>query len=428
MLLEQLTLDHYRNYSHLEARFREGAILLQGENAQGKTNLLEAIYLLATTKSSRSRTDADLISWSDSDPFTMTPFARITAHVARQRGPLDLEIVVQESLESAAGRTMEARLSGTRLPVTVGASGNEGSEGAPEPDEKGDGGMSAPIAGARKRFKINGVPRRAGEVVGQVNAVLFSPTDVDLVTGPPSARRRYLDVILCQAHPSYYRALQGYTRVIAQRNSLLKGIRDRTQPTEAILFWNEKLVEFGATVIAGRVRAVAHLAEAAGETHERLSVGRERLEVRYNSSVPLGGGETAGGIRDLFMAALEEHRAQEFAAGVSLLGPHRDDLSLRVNGVEAHPFGSRGQQRSVALALKMAELSYIHQEAGDWPILLLDDATSELDPMRRAAILALTRDHPQVFLTTAEPDGLTALLPEAAQVWHVEAGALHAPC
>jgi len=413
LLLERLTLDHYRNYKRLEARFGAGVIVLQGANAQGKTNLLEAVYLLATTKSARTRSDADLITWGPPDPFSPTAFARISAHVARARGPVDVEILVQDLSDDAAS--------------TASALAGHVGDGAAA---RGGGGrrMALPRAdgqSARKRFKINGVPRRAGEVLGQVNAVLFAPTDVAIVDGSPSVRRRYLDVILCQVHPSYYRALQGYTKVLVQRNSLLRGIRDRVQPPETLLFWDGKLVEYGAAVVAQRAEALAYLAEAAAERHARVSGGRERLEVTYLSSVPLDEAAT-GGVRATFERELAAQRQRELVAGQSLVGPHRDDVGLAVSGVDVTQFGSRGQQRSVALALKLAELAYIKREAGEWPILLLDDATSELDAPRRAAVLELTRELPQVFLTTAEPDRLAGLLGAAPQVWDVEDGALSA--
>lgn len=410
MLLERLTLDHYRNYARLEARFGEGVIVLQGANAQGKTNLLEAIYLLATTKSSRTRTDADLITWGPPDPFVPQPYARVAAQVARARGRVDLEIVVLQEGADAA------RSMGANGPAN-GAHGQNGTSGAPR-----NGGVGAT---ARKRFKVNGVPRRAGEVLGQVNAVLFAPTDVDIVAGSPSLRRRYLDVILCQVHPSYYRALQGYNKVLLQRNSLLRQVRERQQPPDTLLFWDEKLVEYGTLIVAQRAEAVGRLAASAAEMHERVSGGRERLEMSYLSSVPLEGGAEAG-VRGAFEAELAAGRTRELAAGASLVGPHRDDLGFAVGGVDVTQFGSRGQQRSVALAIKLAELAYIRQEAGEWPILLLDDATSELDTMRRAAVLELAREHPQVFLTTAEPEHLGGAIEGVTQVWSVEAGTLRA--
>ncbi len=393
MLLERLTLDHYRNYRRLEARFGQGVIVLQGSNAQGKTNLLEAIYLLATTKSQRTRSDADLITWGAPDPFAPTPFARITARVDRAKGPVDLDIVIQDGGDGTT-------------PFSGGAPGTGGT--------------------ARKRFKVNGVPRRAGEVLGQVNAVLFAPTDIDIVAGSPALRRRYLDVILCQVHPSYYRALQGYTKTLAQRNSLLRGIRDRVQPPETLGYWDGRLVEYGTTIVAQRAEAVAYLATAATEMYGRVSGGREELRLTYLSSVPLEGGAAAG-VRGAFDAELAAQRGRELGAAVSLVGPHRDDLRLTTGGVDATVFGSRGQQRSVALALKLAELAYLHREAGEWPILLLDDATSELDAPRRAAVLELTRAHPQVFLTTAEPHHLDGLFADPPQVWQVEGGLLIAP-
>ena len=398
MLLNRLTLDHYRNYVHLDVRFGEGVVLLHGANAQGKTNLLESIYLLATTKSARTRSDADLITWGASDALAPLAFARIGAHVERRTGGIDLEIVVLPDGERAAPASRAT------------------SRGQP-PGETAQG--------ARKRFKANGVPRRAGEVLGQVNAVLFAPTDVDIVAGSPSLRRRYLDVILCQVSRSYYRALQGYNKAVLQRNSLLRQVRDRQQPPDTLLYWDGKLVDHGTHVVVHRAEAVAQLSCSAADIHERLSGGHERLDVSYLSSVPLEG-QNAAGVRGAFEAELAAQRPRELAAGICLVGPHRDDLGFSSGGVDVTAFGSRGQQRSAALAIKLAELAYIRREAGEWPILLLDDATSELDAMRRAAVLELAREHPQVFITTAEPEHMARAFDGTPQVWRVEAGTLRA--
>jgi len=391
VILQRLTLDHYRNYAHLDAHFGEGVVVLWGANAQGKTNLLEAIYLLATTKSARTRSDADLISWGPLDPFATTPFARITAHVERGRGPIDVEIVVQDAGEGEVGIA--------RRP----------------------GGTAGTGATARKRFKVNGVPRRAGEVLGQINAVLFAPTDVDIVAGSPSLRRRFLDVILCQVHPSYFRALQGYNKTLLQRNSLLRQIRDKLQPPESLEFWNERLVEDGAVIAAERAEAVSYLGRRAAEQHGQVSGGHEHLDLTYLSSIPLESGGAVG-VKHAFENELAAVARREMQAGVSLVGPHRDDIGISTDGVDVTAFGSRGQQRSAALSLKLAELAYIHRESGEWPILLLDDATAELDGARRAAVLALARTHPQVFIATAEPGGLDVLDVTGPQVWHITAG------
>ena len=211
MFLRQLTLQHFRNFSSLDVNFEPGLVVLQGDNAQGKTNLLEAVYMLATTKSARARSDADLVSWYDRDPLAGQAFARVVGRIDRRDGRHVLEILIRE------------------------------------------GGVEGP---ARKRFKVNGTERSAGEVLGKVNAVFFSPADVDLVGGGPSQRRRFLDIMLCQVNSAYVRALNRYNRAIVQRNSLLRQVRDRVQAPDSREFWDDQVCEVGAQILAWRAEAV----------------------------------------------------------------------------------------------------------------------------------------------------------------------------
>lgn len=386
MFLRQLTLQHFRNYASLDVTFGPGLIVLQGDNAQGKTNLLEAIYMLATTKSARARSDADLVTWHDTDPLAGPAFARIVGRVERERSLQVLEIVIRE------------------------------------------GGADSP---ARKRFKVNGVERRASEVLGKMNAVLFSPTDVNLVAGAPSLRRRFLDIMLCQVNAAYVRALNRYNRAILQRNALLRQVRDRQQPAGTLEYWDDQVCDLGAQILSWRATAVAELARAAAERQPRLTGGIENLDVRYRPGVmdvqavdQLGGSGPLAWLAHL-RRSIERVRAREIAAGVSIVGPHRDDLAIAVNDVDANAFGSRGQQRTATLALKLAELEYIRGHTGDYPLLLLDDAASELDERRRAAILHVASEAKQAFLTSAISD--LSWLPSVSQHWSVVSGALSPP-
>lgn len=385
MLLRSLQLEHFRNYAHLEETFEPGLVLLEGANAQGKTNLLEAIYLLATTKSVRARTDTELIGWGEHDPLSPIGFARVVGRVERGHGQFTLDVVIREG--------------------------------------------SAEGGGARKRFRLNGQDRRAGDVLGRVNAVFFSPSDVDLVDGSPSVRRRYLDVMLCQVDAAYVRTLNQYNRVILQRNALLRQVRERQQPASELSFWDQSLCEYGALLLASRAAAIADLARTAGEQHATLSGGAEALSLQYRPGLPEAIGDSdlaAGGAPaalDALRAGLQAMREREIASGMSLVGPHRDDLLLAVNGMAAGAFASRGQQRTATLALKLAELAYMRRHTGEEPILLLDDATSELDPRRREAILAVAASGQQTFMTSADGASLGAL-PIAAQRWEVRHGSL----
>jgi DNA replication and repair protein RecF len=383
LLLRSLHLQHFRNYAHLDASFERGLVVVHGDNAQGKTNLLEAIYLLATTKSGRARSDTEFISWHDRDPLSAVGFARIVGRVERHSGPLTLEIVVRE-----------------------------GGEGGP-----------------RKRFKLNGTERRAGDMVGKAIAVFFAPHDVDLVAGSPSVRRRYLDIMLCQVEPQYMRALSIYNRTILQRNALLRQIRERSQPIQALDYWNGQLCEQGAQVIAWRAAAIQALAGVARDWHLRLSDTHERLAVGYrpalieppSEELLASGGPLAA--YDALQRSLAAVREREIAAAMSLVGPHRDDLTFIVNDVDATAFGSRGQQRTATLALKLAEVGYMRAQTGEQPILLLDDAASELDPRRRHAIMEAAAEGEQTFMTSTDTTSLPAG-PKPSQRWTVRAGTL----
>jgi DNA replication and repair protein RecF len=368
----------------LDVTFQPGLVVLVGENAQGKTNLLEAIYMLATTKSQRARADSDLVSWDDRDPLSAQGFARIVGRVERGGGMQSLEILIRDG--SADGQ-------------------------------------------ARKRFKLNGTERRAGDVLGKINAVFFSPTDVDLVAGSPSVRRRFMDVMLCQINPDYVHALNRYNRALLQRNALLRQVRDGSQSAQSLDYWDEQLCEQGSQIISWRAIAVQELASAATERHLQLSAGSEKLLVDYKPALP----DLAGAPPLDLNVPLAAHRwlkqgigllkGREIAAGMSLAGPHRDDLTISINAVDATAFGSRGQQRTATLALKLAELAYMRHHTGDQPLLLLDDATSELDEKRRMAILAAATDSQQTFVTSADASD-TVRLPSASQRWNVVGGTL----
>ncbi len=254
---------------------------------------------------------------------------------------------------------------------------------------------------------MNGVARRAMDVVGQLNVVMFSSPDIELVGGAPSLRRRYLDTALCQVDPRYLRALQAYNRTLLQRNHLLRLIKEGRAKPNQLAFWDEELVKTGSYIIAQRQQAVAALAELAAVTHHQLTGGQESLQVIYVGSV---GKETAGvpseetrtrAVAEAFLDELGKNLSREIERGMTLIGPHRDDLRLLANGVDMGVFASRGQQRTITLSLKLAEASLMQAETGDQPILLLDDVLSELDAERCHHLLEFTTKFQQVVITTA---------------------------
>lgn len=383
MHLTRLTLEHFRNYEKQDLPLAPGAVLLLGENAQGKTNLLEAVALLATGRSERASGDGDFIGWGVRDGAL--PVARVVGRAVRGNGELTVEVVI-------AGRT--------------GASG---------------------ALLASKRFKLNGVAKRASDVIGSLLAVLFTTDDMDLVRGAPAGRRRYLDVMLSQADRGYLRALQHYGRVLTQRNALLKRIGEAAAQRSELAYWDEELARDGGRLLVGRAAAVAALAASAREAHGRLSGEREALEVSYEPRAGEGwpaerlAAASADEASAALAARLEATQGRDIAAGLTLTGPHRDDLGLSIGGERAAAFASRGQQRTAALAMRLAEARLLRERTGEEPVLLLDDVLSELDESRRASVLdALQGD--QMLITSADADRFPPAFRTRAQVWRVEAG------
>ncbi len=375
MRLKHLSLTNFRNYLRLELDLPPRITLLQGGNAQGKTNLLEAIYYLSAATSPHAEADRQLINWRAWEEDL--PFARLTTDI--EGGPL------------------------RRLEITL---------------------LPSPQGSLRKEIKINGVKRRVADLLGLLKVVIFLPDDVGLIAGSPSPRRRYLNALISQVDRGYPRALQGYERVLVQRNHLLRRLRERADFGQ-LEFWDERLVERGSQLIAARLRAVSALNDLAQEIHLQLTGGEENLRLFYKSSLPLEEGTrspyqlpldmlhhpasrmlqpqlAAQEIANLFHQRLGERRRQEIERGLTLVGPHRDDLRFFIGGMDLTIYGSRGQQRTCALSLKLAQVGLVRSQTGERPILLLDDVMSELDPARREYLLASIGGEEQVIITATE--------------------------
>jgi DNA replication and repair protein RecF len=295
----------------------------------------------------------------------------------------------------------------------------------------------------RRRVRINGQHRQPLELLGHFNVVLFSPEDVELIAGPAALRRRYLDITLCQVDHVYLRTLNRYQRVLQQRNALLREARERPVRPDQFEYWDLQLVELGAAVITARMRAVSLLNTYIEAIRPRLTSDPEGLRMAYRSSVPSGpegegaapgggnGAETAGPddlahLRAQFVARLEATRARERQQAMTLAGPHRDDAGFFAGQVDLRVFGSRGQQRTAALSLKLAEVELMAHYTGERPVLLLDDVLSELDPRRRQLLqgMILEQRQQQVILTATDPSPFEAAFLDGADVYQVEAGAI----
>jgi len=386
MRLTHLTLSNFRNYRRLDLQPEPGISLVHGANAQGKTNLLEAIYLLATTRPSRGGGEAELVRWHAAEDDVAA--ARVVGQAERREGPVTVEVAIA---------------------AKDGVSGNNGI-----------------LEHASKRLKVNGVPRRSSDVIGQITSVLFTAADIDLITGPPSARRRYLDITISQTDGPYVRSLQRYARVLLQRNALLRRIDEGQARPDELGYWDEELVRDGAQITRVRHRTMQALCIAARDYHRRLSDRREDLQLSYAPQTPIPEEETppAEEVALRLRTALQKQRRREIALGVTLVGPHRDELQFRLDGVSVASYGSRAQQRTAALALRLAETAFLTGANQDPPVLLLDDIFSELDQGRRRSVLALLGDAQQVFVTTAEPDRFEPELRGGVTVYEVHAGTL----
>lgn len=391
MYLHHLSLRDFRNYRRQEMALAPTTMLFYGPNAAGKTSLLEAIFYLATTRSPRLSSDWELVRWDAVGEAGVPPFARIAADVERRIGPVRLEVLVQRRI-----------------------------------DDDGQ-----PINGAQKLVRIDKRPARAIDLIGQLRVVLFTPADLTLVDGPPAERRRYLDITLSQLDPHYVRTLAYYQKILLQRNSLLRAWREQRRPLRnldaELAYWDQELASAGGYLLAERLRAVVELSALAGPLYRAISGSEQELDIEYVASCPLDTARDASNLAERLRLAFASQRADEVARGQTLCGPHRDDLVFRVAGIDLGRYGSRGQQRSIALALKIGEAELMRQRSGDTPVLLLDDVLSELDAQRRAHLLALIRrPDQQTLLTATDLSDFSADFLAAARRFRVEDGQVFA--
>ena len=363
--LSHLTLSNFRNLVHLDLELPEGVVVFFGPNAQGKTTLLEAVYLLAIARSFRAENEREVVSF----------------HAAAEGG------------QALVGGTIEK--SGERLGVYVGF------QCIPAPDAAGIANpVGVPGYSVRKEIRVSRVRRTAAELVGTVNAVLFSAEDIQLVQGSPAGRRRYLDVLISQADPLYLRGLQRYQRVVQQRNQLLRMLREGRAEREELAFWNDELVREGAWVTWRRHEVMTELSRSCTQHHRELGGPEECLKMEYRPSVPLGDGLSA--TEDRFRESLSASQRRERAVAATVVGPHRDDFNLLIDEVDMSTFASRGQARTLALTLRLAEAAYLAMARAAGPIVLLDDVLSEMDSFRRRRVLERVSQYQQTFITTTD--------------------------
>lgn len=341
-----------------------------GQNAAGKTNLVEAMVVLSHGSSHRSSTDQELVTWGE-------PLARIEGRVSGR---------------SRAADTVEVVL------VTPGGS-----------------------PGGRKRIRVNGVPRRASALPTTFPTVLFAPEDMLLVAGGPSLRRSSLDTLVGQLVPTATASMATYARTLVQRNNLLRRIREEAAGRDELRFWDETLVTEGARIVSWRAEVLGRLADPLADAHREIAPEEGRLSVVTVTNAPAGPGETA---EDALRRRLAETSDKEVWNGATLIGPHRDDIAFHLDGRDLAGFASRGQQRTAILAWKLGQLDLLADATGDPPLLLLDDVFSELDPQRRTHLVRRIGALPQAFVTTTALEDLDPSLVRASTAWRVEPGSL----
>jgi DNA replication and repair protein RecF len=391
MHINHLTLRDFRNYDRLELKLEVGTTLFYGPNAAGKTTILEALFYLATTRSPRAGADRELVRWDAEGDIGVPPFARLVCDVLRADGKVRLEVVVQRRADD----------DGQLLGASV------------------------------KTVRVDRKAVRALDLVGNLRVVLFTPADLALVTGGPAERRRYLDVTLSQLDGRYVRTLSHYQKVVQQRNSLLRAWRERRRPLRAaddeLAFWDRELALSGAYVLRERLAAVAELNGLVGPIFCQVTAAAHPLVATYQSSVAgFGAQHDEHAIEQAFLAHLARLRDDEIGRGQTLIGPHRDDVAFAMNGVGIGVYGSRGQQRSATLALKLGEAELMRARTGDAPVLLLDDLLSELDAERRAHLLAVIgRSDQQTLLTATGLEDFDAGFLAHARKIRVEAGRIY---
>ena len=395
MHIEHLSLTNFRNYARLEIGLPPMPIVLHGENAQGKTSLLEAIYYLATSRSPYTTSDRQLIHWRTEDD--LLPFARIVAETSTKDNPLQ------------------------RLELTLTLDNSSG------------------MARFKKTIRVNGVVKRVMDVVGLLNVVLFLPQDLTLIEGAPSDRRRFMNITLSQIDRAYLGALDTYEKILPQRNALLRRISENQAAPHELDYWDSQLVQTGAVIIAGRQRFLRELEADAQKAHHDLTGRAETLTLDYQPSfTPTAGGDgqlsfsmigldlhrelSAEQIAPQFAEQLESERDECIKRGVTLSGPHRDELRLNINDRDTGLYGSRGQARTAVMAIKLAELHWMKERIGEWPLLLLDEVIAELDATRRAYLLERLDGATQTLMTTTELDIFTKAFLERTSVLHISDG------
>ena len=351
MTVNSVKIKNFRNISDLSFAADNGVNVIYGENAQGKTNILESIWLFTGCKSFRGAKDNEFIKFGED-------FAKINLEFSDNLRDKKSEIIISDK---------------------------------------------------KKNVSHNGVQlRSSAELIGSFYAVIFSPVHLSLIKDGPSARRKFLDTALCQLKPAYAQSLAGYKRALIQRNALLKDIHMNSGLYDMLDTWDEQIARYSSTVIKERLAYIDLLSEYSKSIYSGISENKEEFSVFYSRNDLNAENLSLNDIYSIELNNLKENRKEDIISKSTTVGPHRDDLEILINNVSARSFGSQGQQRSCALALKLGESEIIKKVTGETPVALLDDVMSELDEKRQDYVLNHINDR-QVFLTCCDPSQVLRL-------------------
>ena len=405
MFLKHLSLTNFRNFTRLDVDIPQRVVVLVGANAQGKTSILEAIYFLAAFTSFQTHADRQIVNFTESKNNSLTVTRLIAEYQrARSKHRLEARLILEPT-----GVVNSQRL--------------------------------------RKEVLLDGVKKPVSDVIGHFNAVIFVPQMSQIIEGAPEDRRRYLNLALAQSTPSYARVLSEYNQALTQRNALLKSLWERGPALslakggsgDQLEVWDDTLTRLGSQIILWRIEALQQLERMASRVHHELTHGAEILRLAYEPAfdpLPKPNGQLGLKINTIvdrsgldlkeiqegFRASLSALRSVEIARGVTTIGPHRDEIRFLANDIDLGNYGSRGQVRTALLSLKLAEVNWMRDRTGEWPVILLDEVMAELDLQRRGDLLKYMGETEQVLLTTTDLNLFTPEFADKAEIWRVEGG------
>ena len=345
----------------------KGPILIEGRNGSGKSNLLEALYMLAIAKPHRSRLDRECVNWNISDG---SQFAEISGKVEKINRDLDVKVLIHSDGGSKVNDKTLAQHPSTQ--------------------------------NYKKTLAINGVNYQLSQFIGEVNVVLFDAEDMKLIYGSPAIRRKFIDICVSQTDSNYFKLLQAYNNVLANRNKLLKFLRHGNAEQSEIIFWDNQLVEHGSYLIQKRYEVITHMNILIKRIFKSILKNQEQINVSYSPNNKVQSYGSLDEIKSKFFQRLKEHYLQDVSRGFTVVGPHRDDINIIIDENQVSLFASRGQARSIALAFKLAQAEYIENTIKEQPVILLDDVLAELDRERKLFVMSKIINYEQIILTTSD--------------------------